>query len=146
MYTGGICPALWRPLAAPHALSVPPYTFDVTPFVGLFNDGKAHDITVGIASGGRHGAAWYVDATVIATSDSCVAAISSAVIDSKPFSLAKSASTCFTSNLSALSAPVCVSQLASRRVAMYCITSAALTFGGGDAARAPRLKYCRSFG
>ena len=69
VYTGGICPALWRPLAAPHALSVPPYTFDVTPFVGLLNDGKPHAFTLSVASGGRHGSYWYIDATLVARSD-----------------------------------------------------------------------------
>ena len=69
VYTGGICPALWRPLAAPHALSVPPYTFDVTPFVGLLNDGRPHAFTLSVASGGRHGSYWYIDATLVARSD-----------------------------------------------------------------------------
>ena len=69
VYTGGICPALWRPLAAPHSLSVPPYTFDVTPFVGLLNDGRPHAFTLSVASGGRHGSYWYIDATLVARSD-----------------------------------------------------------------------------
>ena len=39
VYTGGICPLLWRPLVSLLALDIPAYRLDITAFAGLLNDG-----------------------------------------------------------------------------------------------------------
>ncbi|KAL2609187.1 hypothetical protein R1flu_027760 [Riccia fluitans] len=42
IYTGGIHPLFWRPLAAIGAFNLPSYDLDITPFVGSLLDGKDH--------------------------------------------------------------------------------------------------------
>ena len=34
IYTGGVCPLLWRPVSGIHSFNIPPYVFDLTPFAG----------------------------------------------------------------------------------------------------------------
>jgi hypothetical protein len=47
IFTGGITPFLWRPIVGIGALNAPTYTIDVTPFIPLFVDGQAHNISFG---------------------------------------------------------------------------------------------------
>jgi hypothetical protein len=63
IYSGGINPVLWRPIAGLHSLNVPPLTFDLTPFVGVMDDGLPHTIDVRIApaQGSQSSGTWYVD-------------------------------------------------------------------------------------
>ncbi|BBN19282.1 hypothetical protein MPTK1_8g09340 [Marchantia polymorpha subsp. ruderalis] len=42
LYTGGVNPLLWRPIAAIGAFDLPSYDIDITPFVGTLLDGKDH--------------------------------------------------------------------------------------------------------
>ena len=46
IYTGGIDPYLWRPIPGVQTLNFIPYRVDLTPFAGVFNDGKPHSVGV----------------------------------------------------------------------------------------------------
>ncbi|MEV0645327.1 peptide-N4-asparagine amidase [Phytomonospora sp. NPDC050363] len=47
VYTGGWSnPYLWYTLPAPRAFDVRPISYDLTPFLGLLNDGRTHQVTV----------------------------------------------------------------------------------------------------
>ena len=48
VYTGAGGPGLWEPIPAPRAWNLRPYDLDLTPFVGLLTDGKAHNVQLGI--------------------------------------------------------------------------------------------------
>ncbi|KAH9127573.1 hypothetical protein AeMF1_002154 [Aphanomyces euteiches] len=51
IYTGGLSPALWRPIVATGAFEAPTYLVDLTPFLALVVDGKSHNISFGIDYG-----------------------------------------------------------------------------------------------
>ncbi|KAF0694026.1 Aste57867_15066 [Aphanomyces stellatus] len=42
LYTGGLSPALWRPIVSTGAFQAPTYLVDLTPFLALVVDGKGH--------------------------------------------------------------------------------------------------------
>ncbi|MGH8792467.1 MAG: peptide-N4-asparagine amidase [Stackebrandtia sp.] len=47
VYTGGWSnPFLWYVLSAPRTFDVQPITYDLTPYLGLLNDGAEHEVTV----------------------------------------------------------------------------------------------------
>jgi len=48
IYTGAAGPGLWEPIPAPRAWNLRPYDLDLTPFVGLLTDGRAHNVQLGI--------------------------------------------------------------------------------------------------
>ena len=48
VYTGGLSPALWRPIVAIDAFDQMTYTIDVTPFLGILCDGKSHDVSFNV--------------------------------------------------------------------------------------------------
>jgi hypothetical protein len=48
IYTGAGGPGLWEPIPAPRAWNLRPYDLDLTPFVPLLTDGKAHLIQLGV--------------------------------------------------------------------------------------------------
>jgi hypothetical protein len=48
VYTGAGGPGLWEPIPAPRAWNLRPYDLDLTPFVGLLTDGRAHSVQLGI--------------------------------------------------------------------------------------------------
>ncbi|KPI01182.1 Peptide-N(4)-(N-acetyl-beta-glucosaminyl)asparagine amidase [Actinobacteria bacterium OK074] len=48
VWTGGWSPYLWSVIPSPTAFDVRPLTFDLTPFAGLLNDGKAHTVDVSV--------------------------------------------------------------------------------------------------
>ncbi len=48
IYTGGIDPYLWRPIVGVQTLDFKPYRVDLTPFAGLFADGKAHTVALSV--------------------------------------------------------------------------------------------------
>ena len=52
IYTGGMDPSLWRPIPGVQTLNFVPYRVDLTPFAGVFNDGKLHTIGVHVFNGG----------------------------------------------------------------------------------------------
>ena len=50
IYTGGIDPGWWRPIPAVQTLDFAPYRVDLTPFAGVFNNGKPHKIGVRVVN------------------------------------------------------------------------------------------------
>eukprot|EP00927_Polykrikos_kofoidii_P082113 TRINITY_DN8074_c0_g1_i1.p1 TRINITY_DN8074_c0_g1~~TRINITY_DN8074_c0_g1_i1.p1 ORF type:complete len:649 (-),score=36.96 TRINITY_DN8074_c0_g1_i1:13-1698(-) len=60
IYTGGVNPLLWRPVTGIASFDVPPYSFDLSPFVGLLNDGRTHNISVSVRNNNEKGV-WYLD-------------------------------------------------------------------------------------
>lgn len=60
IYSGGIVPQLWRPVAGIHSLNLPPLTFDLSPFLPLLNDGRPHTISTRVLHAGESGL-WFLD-------------------------------------------------------------------------------------
>jgi Peptide N-acetyl-beta-D-glucosaminyl asparaginase amidase A len=54
VYTGGVQPALWVPIAGLQTLNFKPYRVDLTPFAGVLSDGTAHTITLGVFNVHEH--------------------------------------------------------------------------------------------
>ena len=52
IYTGGMNPSLWRPIPGVQTLNFVPYRVDLTPFAGVFNDGKPHTVGIHVFNGG----------------------------------------------------------------------------------------------
>jgi hypothetical protein len=46
IFTGGIDPLLWRPIPGVQTLNFDPYRVDLTPFAGVFDDGKPHTLAI----------------------------------------------------------------------------------------------------
>ncbi|CAD6333900.1 unnamed protein product [Miscanthus lutarioriparius] len=61
IYTGGINPLFWQPVVALGAFDLPTYDVELTPFLGLLVDGKAHEIVLSVVDGI---AEWLVDANL----------------------------------------------------------------------------------
>eukprot|EP00164_Ancoracysta_twista_P010468 GFYU01015795.1.p1 GENE.GFYU01015795.1~~GFYU01015795.1.p1 ORF type:complete len:646 (-),score=166.61 GFYU01015795.1:86-2023(-) len=64
LYSGGANPLFWKPIIGIETLDVGPYKVDVTPFVGLLNDGKAHEITFRVETTQSTGV-WYMTGSVL---------------------------------------------------------------------------------
>merc|ERR1719330_2198089 len=43
-------PLLWRPLTGILSFNMPPYAFDLSPFLGSLTDGREHNITVDVVN------------------------------------------------------------------------------------------------
>ena len=54
IYTGGIDPNLWRPIPGIQTLNFAPYRVNLTPFVGILNDGHPHTLGVRIENNQNH--------------------------------------------------------------------------------------------
>jgi len=54
IFTGGVNPWLWRPMPAVNAFDMPPQVVDLTPYVGLLNDGQPHTISLRVAHDGYY--------------------------------------------------------------------------------------------
>jgi hypothetical protein len=67
LYTGAIDPIAWLPLTGYNTLDLPPYTFDLTPFVGYLNDGNPHTIAAQVYN--DTGGFWLVDGDLLITED-----------------------------------------------------------------------------
>ncbi len=48
IYTGGIDPYLWFPTPGVQTLNLKPYRLNLTPFVGMLNDGGSHTVSVAV--------------------------------------------------------------------------------------------------
>ncbi|HEY1139281.1 MAG TPA: peptide-N4-asparagine amidase [Lysobacter sp.] len=59
IYTGGWSnPHLWYVIPAPRAFDIRPLRFELTPFVGELNDGKAHEVRLRVAGVPEGGKGW----------------------------------------------------------------------------------------
>ncbi|GJM88489.1 hypothetical protein PR202_ga04560 [Eleusine coracana subsp. coracana] len=61
VYTGGVNPLFWQPVAALGAFHLPSYDLELTPFLGLLADGKAHEVALTVVDAI---AEWRVDANL----------------------------------------------------------------------------------
>merc|ERR1719433_67358 len=68
IYTGGVNPLLWRPLSGIASFNVPPYAFDLSPFLGPLNDGSEHNLTLAVRQNNQVGT-WYLDGVFYAELD-----------------------------------------------------------------------------
>ena len=68
MYTGGVNPLLYRPQTGIYSFNIPPYRFDLTPFLGLLNDGNEHEIGVKVLNNTVSGV-WYISPVIVAWVD-----------------------------------------------------------------------------
>ena len=83
VYTGGICPLLWRPLVSLLALDIPAYRLDITAFAGVLNDGSAHTFSFNVVDGDppKSSGVWYIDPVLILELDSAPGARYSGAVD-----------------------------------------------------------------
>ena len=59
IYTGGWSnPFLWYAIPAPHTFDLHPQRFELTPFIGLLNDGKPHELRVRVVGLAHDAAGW----------------------------------------------------------------------------------------
>jgi len=79
VWTGGWSPYLWSVIPGPRAFDVRPLTFDLTPFAGELNDGKAHtvDVTVVGVPAGQTG--WSAPTNILVWQDAHRAVVTGAV-------------------------------------------------------------------
>ena len=54
IYTGGISPALWRPIPGVQTLDFEPYRVNLTPFAAVLNDGNPHHVQLGVVNSGDY--------------------------------------------------------------------------------------------
>lgn len=68
IFTGGINPLLWRPMANYGTFDQPTYNIDITPWLGMLTDGKVHRLKLAVVSsedgGGINDASWFVSGNV----------------------------------------------------------------------------------
>eukprot|EP00466_Bigelowiella_natans_P000839 jgi/Bigna1/74518/fgenesh1_pg.29_\ len=62
IYTGGVNPLLWRPLTGIMSFDIPPYRFDISPFLGVVNTRKPVNISAEVISnsGGNSTGVWLI--------------------------------------------------------------------------------------
>lgn len=66
VYTGGVCPLLWRPISGIMSFSISPKRYDLTPFLHFFNDGKSHNISFSVFGNNENdGGFWYLSALLL---------------------------------------------------------------------------------
>lgn len=61
IFTGGINPLFWEPVVGIGAFNLPSYDMDLTPFLGMLLDGKAHEFALSVNNGISY---WLVDANL----------------------------------------------------------------------------------
>lgn len=77
IWTGGINPLLWRPLSSIHALDVPPYGVELSPWAGVLSDGKPHEIELSVMN---DRGSWPMDGNLFLWTDSQASRTSGAVV------------------------------------------------------------------
>ena len=76
IFTGGVNPLLWRPIPAVNAFDMPPQVVDLTPYVGLLNDGQPHTISLRVAHDGYY---WGIGSDLLLYRDPVLSQTSGAV-------------------------------------------------------------------
>jgi hypothetical protein len=64
IYSGGVNPILWRPLAGIESFDIEPLKFDLSPFLGTIFDGDKHNISITVYGNNPTGL-WYLDANLL---------------------------------------------------------------------------------
>ncbi|KAF8663319.1 hypothetical protein HU200_055932 [Digitaria exilis] len=77
IYTGGINPLLWQPIAGIGTFSLPSYDVEVTPFLGKLLDGEEHEFAFQVTNAQD---VWFVDANLHLWLDPRCAATTAAVV------------------------------------------------------------------
>lgn len=70
IYTGGYGPDFWRPIPSPRALDLRPYSFDLTPFVGLLTDDLPHRVDLAVLGQGGCDGYWFLGGNLLVTRNS----------------------------------------------------------------------------
>ena len=76
LFTGGVNPFLWRPIAAVGAYNEDPYQVDLTPFIGMLVDGNPHTIAFTVVNNGFY---WQLGGNLLVGEDSGLAQTSGAL-------------------------------------------------------------------
>jgi len=76
IFTGGVNPFLWRPIAAVGAYNEDPYQVDLTPFIGMLVDGNPHTIAFTVVNNGFY---WQLGGNLLVGEDSGLAQTSGAL-------------------------------------------------------------------
>jgi len=77
IYSGGVNPFLWRPLAGTMSFSISPRRLDVTPFLHLLSDGDTHEVSVTVyGNNADEGGYWFLDVALLTTYSSLSTAAS----------------------------------------------------------------------
>ncbi|GLP67575.1 hypothetical protein TUSST3_41970 [Streptomyces sp. TUS-ST3] len=79
VWTGGWSPYLWSVIPSPTAFDVRPLTFDLTPFAGLLNDGKAHTVDVQVVGVPAGQTGWSAPTNVLVWQDAHKSVVTGAV-------------------------------------------------------------------
>jgi hypothetical protein len=77
IFTGGVNPLLWRPIPAVNAFDMPPQVVDLTPYVGLLNDGQPHTISLRVAHDGFY---WGIGSDLLLDTDPVLSQTSGALV------------------------------------------------------------------
>lgn len=64
IYSGGINPFLWRPVAGIISFDIPFYRMDITPFMGLLIGGGEHNVSVVITNNSKNGY-WIINSALL---------------------------------------------------------------------------------
>jgi peptide N-acetyl-beta-D-glucosaminyl asparaginase amidase A len=76
IFTGGVNPWLWRPIPAVNAFDMPPQVVDLTPYVGLLDDGLPHTISLQVPHDGFY---WGIGSDLLLYRDPVLAQTSGAL-------------------------------------------------------------------
>ncbi|MGW0999623.1 peptide-N4-asparagine amidase [Streptomyces sp. NPDC002523] len=85
VWTGGWSnPFLWYVVPAPRAFDVRPIEYDLTPFAGLLNDGRPHQVEVSVAGVPAGQAGWSAPVNVLVWQDAHRAHVTGALTAAEP--------------------------------------------------------------
>ncbi|QNP72018.1 peptide-N4-asparagine amidase A [Streptomyces roseirectus] len=83
VWTGGWSPYLWSVIPSPHSFDVRPLVYDLTPFAGVLNDGKAHKVDVSVIGVPAGQTGWSAPTNVLVWQDAHKAVVTGAVTSYK---------------------------------------------------------------
>ncbi|TVY12620.1 Peptide-N4-(N-acetyl-beta-glucosaminyl)asparagine amidase A [Lachnellula arida] len=75
IFTGGISPGLWVPIVGVHTYDVPSFEVDISPWLGILCDGKAHSFELAVVgydsktTFGTVGSNWWVSGSIFVWKD-----------------------------------------------------------------------------
>ncbi|MGW7209967.1 peptide-N4-asparagine amidase [Streptomyces sp. NPDC054837] len=89
VWTGGWSPYLWSVLPSPTAFDVRPLEFDLTPFAGELNDGKAHTVDVSVPGVPSGQTGWSAPTNILVWQDTHKSVVTGALTSYKASSAPK---------------------------------------------------------